>query len=236
MSDYKNKEKQLLDSISQLYKNLGHLEKEVHDYEIQERRSKRTHEGEPNVVAKRLKSTVVVKSIDEHQETAEVENPVPRPTARSVDTGNKRLLQNLLFGPLAQRKKEIEKPDENTSKRMELDKIIEEKVDKNPELILQQKKDEATKKKLEAEEEMKELKKNIESQEKELSELINAETKGNLSYFAKTKTQPVVYFIPRKVDEWSSSTFGFNIPQEPVAEEAKEATETNAIEVEVNES
>jgi hypothetical protein len=232
MSDYQKKEKQLLDSISQLYKNLGQLEKDVREYEVQERRAKRNHEGDPNLVNKRIKSTVVVKSIDEHQETTETENALPRPAAKAVDRGNARLLQNLLFAPLAQRKKEIEKPDENETKRMELDKIIEEKVEKTPDLIMQHRKEEATKKKLEAEEEMKELQKNIESQEKELNELISAENNGNLTYFALTKTKPAIYFVPRKVDEWSQSTFGFQIPQVHTTEEVKD-TETNHIEVEV---
>jgi len=234
MSEYQNKDK-LIDNISQLYKNLGHLEKEVQEYEIQERRSsKRTNEGESNVVdAKRLKSTVVVKSIDEHQET-EVENS-PRPAAKPLGEGNRRLMQNLLFGTLVQRKKETEKPDEVTSKRMEVDKMIEDKVEKTPDLILQQKKEEIIRKKEKAEKEIKELKMNIEAQEKELNELFSVETNENLTYFAKTKTLPAVYFIPRKVDEWSQSTFGFKVPHVSIDEEVMD-TETKPIEIEVNES
>lgn len=117
MSDYQNKEKKLLGSISQLYKDLGQLEKNVQEYEIKERRvatTKRTHEGE-TTVAKRLKSTVIVKSIDE-QEKAEPENSRPRPVVKTSEADrarNSRLFGGLLFKPLAEFKNKEENLDEN---------------------------------------------------------------------------------------------------------------------------
>jgi hypothetical protein len=115
-------------NLLQLHRNLKQLEKREHEIDAQEKRVAERNakrllaENDPTQAAqgsvKRLKSTVVVKSIEPALEPVEDSpKPVPRPVAPTSDSErgrNRRLLGNLLLGTLSQFQKQVvEKPDEN---------------------------------------------------------------------------------------------------------------------------
>jgi len=59
---------------------------------------------------------------------------------------------------------------------------------------------------------MTEIKTLIQEKEKEVKDQILQNHQSYLPYYSLTKTQPAIYFVPRKLDEWSQTTFGFTIP------------------------
>jgi hypothetical protein len=92
-------------------------------------------------------------------------------------------------------------------------------------------------KRQEIDSELSELKNSLESKEKELKvrtqfhspsiiaptysinfftfqDYIYSSHNSNYCYYAMTTSEPRVYFRPKKLDEWSSKTFRFTIPEE----------------------
>jgi len=219
MTDHAGVQKLLQDDLLQLYKNLAQLEKKSHELEIQEKRvverhAKRTQEHDQREgSAKRLKSAVVVKNIDETQ--TEAEPAVPRPAIKATESDrgrNRRLLGNLLLGTLAKFKEEQKATDENVAKRSMIEKEIEDKVEKDQESLVKKEMDTIVGSRTDVSNELTQTRASIEAKERELKETILREHSSYLEYYATTKTQPLVYFRPAKLDEWSSGAFGFKIP------------------------
>jgi len=183
-----------------------------------ERTVKRSNDGTDlnSVTTKRVKSTVVVKNIDEP--SFEPENPAPRPTIASSEGDrmrNRRLFGNLLMGTLTKFKEEsAQTTPEVVSKRAEVDKQIEQKVEKDQENFWSKERDSILSKKKDCETQIEDLKKQIAEKEKESKEKIYSDHYNYLEYYCKTKTKPSVCFRPHKCDEWSQTTFGFKVPEE----------------------
>jgi len=200
--------RKLENDLFNLYRTVEVFEVKLGKMELDEARSNKRNRGEENDGSrKRLRSTVVVKNIEEPTEVIE-EKPEPRPVIKTTEgdrVRNKRLFGNLLVGTLNKFKETTEK-DEDRIKRIEVEKNIEMRVEKDSLLNKEIEKRKALKEELQNK--ILEVMNNIQQKEKELKERIITEQAENLSYFAATKAGPCIYFIPSKIDEWSLSTFG----------------------------
>jgi len=163
-----------------------------------QKRSQETDQNQGSV--KRLKSAVVVKSIDV-EASEQVENSQPRPIAKTSESErgrNRRLLGSLLLGTLNKFKQEAVQPDDSNTKRLEIEKEVEEKVEKDQELLIKKEMDLISTRRQEVDEEMSSIRQSIETKEQELKDHILTDHNSYFTFYAMTKTEPKVYFRPKK--------------------------------------
>jgi len=203
------------------------LEEKEKQHEARNSVKRRRDDEGPDEPSKKLRS--VVSTTTERSPSPERR---PQVVARAQDEKrNRRLFGALVQGTLSKfrEQKKAEESDERSINRLNVEKEIAQRIDAGREQTLQKERERIKLEKDECKAEHDGLTHILEQKCAELQTVRRVHYESLLSCFGKTKTTPVLYFLPAKLDEWSQTTFNIfpPAPPQPSAAESENPATSN---------